>query len=523
MQRMVMSGRAKYLKRWSLALMFCLLGASVRAQAPVNDQDAAQINPAETITITPGDGMNMKIIEQITPTYVVMDITTTAHNWFAGTITKLPVGKEVTIGLSMDGKDTNGNKADVSKWKGLKPVMTYGDPAKYETYEWFQKDDQGRWVSGDPFKQDETKFAGTGKTPEQSVVPKELSEHFLSADGKYWQPWREVDKAEALPELNIFRITQKFASPTATIAMRVPYTYTYLQQFIEKLKTAKLPGVSVDEIGTTPGGRKLHVISVAPLGKTVDQSKNLFTVLSYAREHATEPDGSWVIDGMLRSLIVNGPEMTIPRKEALWRFIPILDPDASANAIFKDADIFQDIQPIMPEVISYATWIVNLFDDGYRLDVALNIHNVECNEGQNLSCPFVNSTRKELAFAYNEAVLSEVRRKGFTVGDEQGWASGIMGLRFYGWCFRRFRTCDFAFEVNTRYPQKRLSIMDTCLIGAILVDETHSYSRNTKFIDIRQNIDSFMAQRTIDRQAWWEKKKRDPKRRNTFDLLVKGY
>jgi len=237
-------------------LLVGMLGASA--------QEATLPRPPDPtpIALTPQDGFNLAVVDQITPHYVIVKLASPAHNWFAGTFTNLPTDKAVTIGLSMAGNDTRGNAADVKKWVGLMPVMTYADPTQYETYEWFRKDAQGRWVSGDPFKQGEARFAGTGKTPEQAVIPKEVAAQFLSADGQYWQAWREVDTAEAVPGINVFRITQRFARPTATVAMRVPYTYTYLQAFLAKLQAAKLPGVTVDEIGDTPEKRKLQCIRV---------------------------------------------------------------------------------------------------------------------------------------------------------------------------------------------------------------------------------------------------------------------
>jgi hypothetical protein len=221
------------------------------------------------IALIPGDGMNLEIVDQISSHYVIVKVNPPVHNWFAGTFTNLPTDKEVTIGLSMEGMDTKGNTGDVSKWVGLRPVMTYADPTKYETYEWFQKDEQGRWVSGDAFKKGDEKFAGTGTTPEQSVIPQEVAADFLSEDGNYWQPWREIDNAEAVTNLNIFRMKQQFSYPKATLAMRVPFTYTYLQQFISQLQSADIPGVYVDKIGMTPKGRNLQVIRVEASGKEV--------------------------------------------------------------------------------------------------------------------------------------------------------------------------------------------------------------------------------------------------------------
>lgn len=263
----IVLGTHRDFNRIIAALLFtgvlCLLSVHHSlADQPAENAALDQKEDAKSIQIIPGDGMNLAIKEIVNPYYVVVKQNSSVHNWFAASFLNLPTDKTFTIGLSMEGNDVTGNKADVSKWEGLRPVMTYADPTKYETYEWFQKDDQGRWVSGDPFKQGDAKFAGNGKTPEQMVIPKEFAEQFLSADGKYWQAWREVDKAEAVVGINIFRIKQKFVMPIATVAMRVPYTYTYLQTFLSKLQYAKLPGVCIDELGETQGKHKIQAIHI---------------------------------------------------------------------------------------------------------------------------------------------------------------------------------------------------------------------------------------------------------------------
>ena len=126
----------------------------------------------------------------------------------------------------------------------------------------FRKDGSGRWVSGDPFKQGIEKYAGTGKVPKQSVIPEDIAEQFLSSDGKYWQAWRDVDNTQVIPTLHIFRIKQQFRYPTATIAMRVPYTYTYFISFINKLKEHINKSIYIDKIGTTTNNRPIFVIRI---------------------------------------------------------------------------------------------------------------------------------------------------------------------------------------------------------------------------------------------------------------------
>jgi len=252
------------------------------------------------IATTSQDGFNLVVSEMITPSYACLQVSPPTHGWFAGSFTHLPVKTPVTLGLSMGEMRDGELDADVTRWLGLQPVMTYADPTQYAAYEWFRKDPQGRWISGDPFKVGEARYAGMELVPKQTVIPEEVASQFLSSDGAIWTPWREIDNVEVLPNVNIFRIRETYALPSATVAMRVPYTYTYLQDFLSRLQAAKLPGVTVDELGKTPGGRALQVIRVTD---PTDPQANRQSILVIAREHATEPAGSWVAHGMLQTLL----------------------------------------------------------------------------------------------------------------------------------------------------------------------------------------------------------------------------
>ena len=312
---------------WVMVLLAVAVGGLT--VIPVYAQDGAPTTTLPLVTTIPSDGFNMKVVEQPTPYYVITKLDPPVFNWFAGTFTNLPTDKEVTIGLNMNGMDHPLNIASVSKWVGLIPVMTYADPMQYETYEWFRKDDQGRWVSGDPFKTGDDQYAGTGKVPIQHCIPEAIADQFLSADGKYWQPWREIETAEAVVNLNIFRMKQRFALSTVTIAMRIPYTYTYQQELLRRLRLASIPGVSIDEIGITPEGRVLQAIHFKTTEKTIAKP---ITVMIVAREHATEHASSWVAEGVINNVLTAQNDTNVLAIE--WIVIPIEDPDGSAHSRF---------------------------------------------------------------------------------------------------------------------------------------------------------------------------------------------
>jgi len=115
----------------SILLIGILCGV---ASVPVSAQDVA----SPEVTTIPSAGFNMQVVYQPNPHYVVTTLDPPVFNFFAGTFANLPTDQEVTIGLNMtDMEQVSGGNADVSKWSGLRPLMTFGDPWAYNCYEWF--------------------------------------------------------------------------------------------------------------------------------------------------------------------------------------------------------------------------------------------------------------------------------------------------------------------------------------------------------------------------------------------------
>ena len=504
-------------------LLAAVLGGGIAI--PVYAQDGAPPAAPPPIATIPSDGFNMKVVEQPTPYYVITTLEPPVFNWFAGTFTNLPTDKEVTIGLSMNEMDHLINNADVSKWAGLKPVMTYGDPTNYATYEWFEKDNQGRWVSSDPFKVGDARYAGTGKIPEQTVMPKEVAPVFLSADGKRWSAWREIDDAEAVGNLNIFRCKQRFLLPSATVAMRIPFTYTYLQQFITRLRAAELPEVFVDEIGTTQGQRQLQVIRLE--GRQQTTIDTLRTVLVIAREHATEAASSWALYGGLTALLADTPEAVALRKNTTWLFIPIQDPDGSVNATFDNltSKMCHANDPNTPkEVFDYAQYFIDKVNGKQSIDVSMVLHNVEANESPNLMCPFVDVRFPEQVVAFNTQLFDAARAKGYqTTAPETNYGRGWMNFRLYGWCALHFGTFDLAFEVNECYPGNRLSITQLTQLGGLLVQETGRWLAGTEGEQWHQHARQVLEERAKKRAEFFKTRGIGPPQRSKTIILMRAY
>jgi len=358
------------------------------------------------------------------------------------------------------------------------------------------------------------------------VIPAEVAAEFLSKDGAYWQPWREIDAVEVLTNINIFRMKHHFHYPTATIAMRVPFTYTYQQSLISRLLAAKLPGVYIDKLGGIPERRRLQVIRLEdPTSHAPPQARK--TVLMVAREHASEASSSWIIFNVLSTLLSDTTEAARLRKDTTWLLIPIQDPDGSAHALFDrltDGFLRPNDPDLPPEVLAYARYFTNYVASGRTIDLTVSVHNVEANECMHVFCPFRNEEHDATIRAFNRHLFADLTARGYTVNDPDAvWGTGVIPARLYGWCAARFGSLDLCYEVNDRYPDSRLSLSALQGIGGVLA----THIANWLASDEGQRMHTALWRRGEDyrqaRAAYYTEPGRRLNARTPYELLILGY
>lgn len=459
-------------------------------------------------SIIPADGFNLRILQAS-----ATDVTTTpaipgnAHNWFAGRFSGLARGRETTIRVNMTGNDTAGNKANVGqKWRGLRPLYTYADPNQYEAYTGYTRNENGAWISSDPFKKGTAQFAGNGTTPLQNVMPPAVAAEFLSEDGASWFPWQEIDTANPIKG-NTFEIRHTFALPSASVAMRVPFTHNYMTQFIARFQAAQLPGITVDEIGETSGGRKLWCIRVEdPTGMA--SKADLRTVAVFAREHATEHATSWSVLGVLRGLLNDSVEIEELRMKTRWLLVPLQDPDgANMSRVDNMIDRWDDPKnnTHMKEVMAYSGYFRDYVDKGNTIDVTVSFHNVEVREAPNFMAPFAQSYFREATIEFNKGLFETLREAGYTVLRPEPSGEGVMSMRLYGWIGLRLGAMDLAYEVNDRAPENRLSVARLKNIGTVFGEQMGKWLFSPAGDKRHQDAQQWMQERAKKREEYFAK------------------
>ena len=435
--------------------------------------------------IVPSEGFNLEIVARDAGMLECAPlIKGAAHNWFAALFAGLPVGREITFAVNIKGQST-ANKADVGKWKGLRPVMSYADPTRPESYFSYVRRADGVWVSDDILAASE---AGSGAVPRQGVMPASVAPAFLGKEKRpnparptdpkapktievaTWSAWRELNDVEADTKNNRFLIRQSFELPYATLAMRVPYTPLLHQRLMQRLAAARPRHLQIDNLGKTAGGKMITVARVEDEDAREVENARKPTILVMAREHATEQAGSWAAYGLLSALLQETPAAREMRESANWLIVPLQDPDGAASSTFERiTESFgpgNDERP--PEVWLYLHYLRDWADAGRTIDAAVSLHNVESDEAPNLSTPFTDNAYVEATDYLNDGLFPWIKKAGFEVGGAQGGHIGASPWRLYGWAGQFLGALPIAYEVNDRYPKNRLSLSGLQRLGATL-------------------------------------------------------
>ena len=473
-------------------------------------------------SIVPTEGFNLRIVALKGETISAAPATTGyAHNWFAARLRGLTPRAQTTLVIEMAGNDVAGNKMNVGKWRGLRPLYTYADPTSYDAYVGYWRDAQGRWWSFDPFVSERERYAGNAIVPVQRAMVAALSPAFLREQGAQWFPWQEIETAQPGAN-NSFVIKQTFALPSASVAMRVPYTNAYLAAYVARLKAANRAGVTVDEVGRSAANRPLWCIRVEdPAGLATGEK--LKTVVIFAREHATEHATSWTAQGVLERLIDRSVEMDELRRHVRFLIVPIQDPDGVARSRFNNlTENWDDPKnnSRLKEVLAYSAYFRDFADAGQTLDVAVSLHNVEANEAPNVSTPFAQSQFRQTTTEFNRALFEQLKENGYTVASPTPGGSGVMSTRLYGWLSLHLGAMDMAYEVNDRDPENRLSIEGLQHIGGIFAGQIGAWMTSEAGDKRHAAAQLALEKRAQARQKYLADNKNPPEEEKQFNLTA---
>jgi len=385
--------------------------------------------------VTGFEGSTPLSIEKISDTHFRVRITTEGfRNWFMFRVVGIPSEGQT---LRIDIVD-----APVHKWWSLNPVYSYvTDLAVLQAFESF------------PLTDPKPPIAAYNRP----LLPdtRGQSWHFTS---DVWSEGKSV-----LSTVNRYETD-------AYVALKVPYTPSYDETYLATLSNE--PGLKVHRVGHSELGRPLHVIQIG----TGDPRK-VPCVLLYAREHANEQDTSWAVQGAIDFLRTDEARASGILDRVTFLAIPLLDPDgASAGRYEIITQNFVYDGEEGPEARAYAAFFKKWVDADYRLDLVFNLHNVESAEAPHLSCPLMESqkARKAHSQQLHRRVMTLAGEAGYVVAP-QSWGHGTADFRLGGYLKKFYGPLHMPYEVNTQEKGQHLSLKESRLIGALLVQASTDF------------------------------------------------
>ena len=202
---------------------------------------------------------------------------------------------------------------------------------------------------------------------------------YLSEDGNQWTSM-ETDFVEESGEIR-FSVTIP-ESGNLFVARLPPYRISDLNALIDEV--ANHPCVNVKKIGETVQGRPLEIIRVG----NSDAPNRVFI---RARAHPWESGGNWVVDGMIRHLMISEADEeyhSAKRPNYFDRFCVYIMPMANKDGVatgmtrfnLRGKDLNRDWNApadaaLCPENAALEQWLESMLEVGKRPHLALEMHN----------------------------------------------------------------------------------------------------------------------------------------------------
>lgn len=142
----------------------------------------------------------------------------------------------------------------------------------------------------------------------------------FSYDNKRWQLFTESDVQ--LNKAGQLYFAKKFTHSTVYLARYVPYTYTDLLSWLERLKWRR--SVLVKDIGSSPSGRLIPQITITNKSSTPARK---YRVMVHARTHPGEVASSFLLEGLVDFASGNSGAAYAFRQKLILDIVPMLNVD----------------------------------------------------------------------------------------------------------------------------------------------------------------------------------------------------
>jgi hypothetical protein len=176
--------------------------------------------------------------------------------------------------------------------------------------------------------------------------------------------------------------------------------------------------------------------------------------------------------------------------------IPMLDPDAAASGNHQGIISSFWIGRRTAESISYANWFQHWIDSGHRVDLVLDLHNVQSKECPNVACALMErlGVRGAASRALHSMILGQVQTAGYFASmapRQYGWSPDRLG----GWLSHSYGSLTLAYEVNAQASERHLNLEQLKRLGVPFVIAATALLSGPDGRSILADIDSTLQKR----------------------------
>ncbi len=376
-------------------------------------------------------------VEKLSATHFRVSIRKpTARNWFMFRLEGVK-GKTVRVDIQ---------NAPLNKWWSLNPV--FSDVPSIDELEAFAV-----------------------KSPAQPMPRvKALNGPLLpDTSGQNWQYISNVWMGEGT-YTGTYSFVQRYESDGVYVAMRCPYTVEYNAKYVDSLKGR--PSTKIVNIGKSENGHPLTIIQIGDADPAT-----VPCLVIYAREHGNEHDTSWAVQGAIDFLSSNAPAAIQLRKNLTLIAIPVLDPDAAAASIYEGiTEKFVHSADYSPEAIEYANFFKKWVDDGNRLDLTIDLHNVESAEGEHIFCPLIEpaAKRAELSNELHAQFMRSLADADYSVSGKPLHAH-TAPFRLGGYLAQMYGPLFMPYELNSQQRSRHLTLEELRNMGRLALESSSKF------------------------------------------------
>jgi hypothetical protein len=201
----------------------------------------------------------------------------------------------------------------------------------------------------------------------------------LSYDNENWQ---RIDDVAYDDVSKTFTFTTHFSHNQAWIAYAHPYTLNRYNVFIDSIRNS--PYVKTESIGKSVENRDISMISIT---NPKVSNKNKKVVLITALQHSGEDCAVYFMEGLIRELLSDKPEIEAVRNRFILKLVPVMNPDGlfhgtsrynwameDLNSRWGTDDAPAENEETIPEVVAVKNWTKDWLEQGNGIDKFFDVH-----------------------------------------------------------------------------------------------------------------------------------------------------